>query len=119
MIRRFGYVYRKPIPTQLQRITTPEGERIEQKVRRIVEDNEPIKDGAPEIYTERGDGVLAAYNIRTDRFEVAVEAMDKVTRSRIAQSDARAQNAESGKVIDIQEGSKGSNDGGETPANAR
>ena len=52
------------------------GESIEHKVRRIVNNKEPIKDGAPLIYTERKDGVQPSYNIRTDRFEVAVEAMN-------------------------------------------
>lgn len=60
------------------------GETIEAKVRRIVNNKEPIKDGAPLIYTDRKDGVLPGYNIRTDRFDVAVEAMDKVTKSKLA-----------------------------------
>lgn len=64
-----------------------EGETIEQKVERITQNGEPIKDGAPLIYTDRKDGVQAGYNIRTDRFEVAVEAMDKVHRSDIARRD--------------------------------
>jgi hypothetical protein len=64
-----------------------EGETIEQKVRRIVSNKEPIKDGAPLIYTERKDGVQAGYNIRTDRFEVAVDAMDKVTKAKVAQRE--------------------------------
>lgn len=55
-----------------------EGETIEQKMERVLETGEPIEDGAPEIFTERKDGVNAAYNIRTDRWEVACEAMDKV-----------------------------------------
>lgn len=54
------------------------GERLETKVRRITTNKEPIKDGAPIIYTERKDGVLPEYDIRTDRFEIAVEAMDRV-----------------------------------------
>ena len=44
-----------------------EGEQIEEKVRRIVNNNEPITDGAPIIFTEKKDGVLPEYNIRTDR----------------------------------------------------
>lgn len=63
-----------------------EGETIEQKVRRIVENNEPIKDGAPIIYTERKDGVIPAYNVRTDRFDVAIMAMDAVNKAKIAKS---------------------------------
>lgn len=58
-----------------------EGETIETKVERIINNKEPIKDGAPMIYTERKDGVKKAYNIRTDRWIEAVDAMDKVEKS--------------------------------------
>lgn len=64
-----------------------EGESIEQKVNRIVNNKEAIKDGAPVIYTERKDGVMAGYNIRTDRWDEAVEAMDKVHKSKIAKRE--------------------------------
>ena len=63
-----------------------EGESIEQKVCRITENNEPITDGAPIIYTNREDGVLPAYNIRTDRWEVAQQAMDAVNQANLAKS---------------------------------
>lgn len=62
------------------------GETIEAKVRRITENNEPITDGAPIIYTNRDDGVLPAYNIRTDRWEVAQAAMDAVNQANLAKS---------------------------------
>jgi len=64
-----------------------EGETIENKVERITINKEPIKDGAPLIYTDRKDGVQAGYNIKTDRFEIAVEAMDKVSGSIRARRD--------------------------------
>lgn len=60
-----------------------EGESIENKVNRILINKEPITDGAPLIYTKRQDGVLPGYNIRTDRFDVAIEAMDKVSKSKL------------------------------------
>ena len=63
-----------------------EGESIENKVRRITENNEPITDGAPIIYTNRDDGVLPAYNIRTDRWDVAQQAMDAVNQANLAKS---------------------------------
>ncbi len=66
-----------------------EGEPIEVKIERIVNNGEPIKDGAPEIYTERKEGVIAAYNIKTDRFEIACEAMDKVEKSVTAKREER------------------------------
>ena len=62
------------------------GESIETKVKRITENNEPITDGAPIIYTNREDGVLPAYNIRTDRWEVAQQAMDAVNQANLAKS---------------------------------
>lgn len=63
-----------------------EGESIEQKVCRITENNEPITDGAPIIYTNREDGVLPAYDIRTDRWEIAQQAMDAVNQANLAKS---------------------------------
>ena len=59
-------------------IRLKEGEYIEEKVRRITENGEPIEDGAPIIYTERKDGVNPAYDIRTDRWEIAQSAMEQV-----------------------------------------
>lgn len=73
----------KPIKTNYE---YQEGESIETKVRRIVENNEPITDGAPIIYTNRDDGVLPAYNIRTDRWDVAQAAMDAVNQANLAKS---------------------------------
>lgn len=64
-----------------------EGETIEMKVRRIVEQKEPITDGAPIIYTERNQGVMPEYNIRSDRFDIALDAMDKISKSRIAKRE--------------------------------
>lgn len=64
----------------------PVGETIEKKIERIVHTNEPITDGAPIIFTEKKDGVLAGTNIRTDRWEIAAEAMNVVHRSQTAKS---------------------------------
>lgn len=63
-----------------------DGETIEEKVRRVVENKEPISDGAPIVFTEKKDGVLPQFNIRTDKWEIALDAMDKVQASRIAKS---------------------------------
>jgi len=66
------------------------GETIEEKVFRITVNKEPIKDGAPLIYVDKDSGVQAGFNIRTDRFEVAVEAMNKVTKSHLAKREQKA-----------------------------
>ncbi|AXH77140.1 MAG: hypothetical protein [Microviridae sp.] len=73
------------------------GETIEQKVRRIVSNKEPITDGAPLIYTERKDGVQPDYDIRTDRFDVALDAMDIVTKSYQAKRKQRIELGEEAK----------------------
>lgn len=68
-------------------VNTYEGETLENKVRRIVDNKEPITDGAPIIYTMKADGVIKAYNIRTDRWEIAQDAMDTVNKTMIARSE--------------------------------
>lgn len=91
------YKYEKPTTTSIKVNTSYEGEMIETKVNRIVNNGEPINDAAPLIYTERKDGVEPAYNIRTDRFEIAVEAMDTVHKTNLAKRDEKA------KIIGIDE----------------
>lgn len=66
---------------RLKSIEIYEGESIETKCARILQDKEPITDTAPIIYTAKEDGVLPAYNIRTDRFDIAMDAYDKITRA--------------------------------------
>lgn len=63
------------------------GERIEQKIDRIVNNKEPITDGAPIIYTERKHGVMPDYDIRTDKWEHAIDGTDKITKSRLAKRE--------------------------------
>ena len=59
-----------------------EGERLECKIERMTENNEPIGETAPLIYTPRKDGVIAAYDIRTDKWDIALDAMSKVNKTR-------------------------------------
>lgn len=66
---------------RLKSVEIYEGESIETKCARILQDKEPITDTAPIIYTAKEDGVLPAYNIRTDRFDIAMDAYDKIARA--------------------------------------
>jgi hypothetical protein len=93
-----------------------EGEPIEHKVARVVKNGEPIKDGAPLVYTERKDGVNAAYNIRTDRWEIAADAMDKVHKTMIAKRDSKGVNPDGkeAKVVKLDTKKK---DSGAEPTN--
>lgn len=54
------------------------GESIEEKVRKVTADNTNIEAISPMIYTERKDGVLPEYNIRTDKWDIAQQAMDTI-----------------------------------------
>lgn len=72
------------VKTCITRIPTEQGESIEEMVRRATENNEPISATAPMIYTEEADGVRPEYDIRTDRNELALEAIDKYQKSQIA-----------------------------------
>lgn len=82
--------------TSIKRNESSEGEPIEHKIERIVNNKEPIKDGAPPIYTERKEGVKASTNIRTDRFEIAIKGFDVIEKS------YKARRENQGKVIPIE-----------------
>lgn len=82
--------------TRLQIRDCSEGETIEMKIRRITNNKEPISDGAPIIYTERKEGVKPEFNIRTDRWEIAVDAMDKVSSNKIAKREERHKSPDAG-----------------------
>lgn len=62
---------------------TYEAEPREVKLRKIISgETSSMEDGVfPTIYTEKKDGVQPEYDIRTDRFEVAIDAMDKINQS--------------------------------------
>lgn len=51
------------------------GEPIEHKLERVVTNGEGVEDGAPAIYTERKDGILPAYDIRADKWDIALDAL--------------------------------------------
>ncbi|WVR22124.1 MAG: hypothetical protein [Malazfec virus 3] len=90
--------------TQLTGNPTIEGETIEQKLERKRHNKEVITDGAPIIYTERKDGVQKAYDIRADRWEIAIEAKDRMTRENIAKREASMKVVKDDVAIDNNDG---------------
>lgn len=60
-----------------------QAEPREVKLRKIISgEANNMEDGVfPTIYTEKKDGVQPEFDIRTDRFEVAIDAMDKINQS--------------------------------------
>nr|WAE43519.1 MAG: hypothetical protein [Microviridae sp.] len=88
------YNIRIPEKGSLQCNDSVEGETIEAKVRRIMESGEPITDGAPPIYTERKQGIHPETNIRTDRFDWALEATDLITKQKKTKREEYTTNRE-------------------------
>lgn len=62
---------------------TYQAEPREVKLRKIINgESSDMDDGVfPTIYTEKKDGVMPEHDIRTDRFEVAIDAIDKINQS--------------------------------------
>lgn len=62
---------------------TYQAEPREVKLRKIISgESSDMEDGVfPTIYTEKKDGVMPENDIRTDRFEIAIDAIDKINQS--------------------------------------
>lgn len=71
-----------------------EGENIITKIRRILDENEPLTDGAPLIYTPKEDGVRPEYDIRTDKWQIAINAMDRVNAYKLSDYTKNGKNPE-------------------------
>ena len=109
--------YTNPVLTDYAEAELIEGERIEDKVRRLMDEKSPINDGAPMIYTERKDGVLPAYDIRTDRWEIAQKAMEENMKAISAKRKHDYDAVLTGEKNDAVSGNKDIN-GGATVASA-
>lgn len=62
---------------------TDKGETLITKIQRILDENEPLTDGTPMIYTPKQAGVRDDCNIRTDKWVLAMNAMDKVNNHKL------------------------------------
>lgn len=80
------------VKSQIKRECLQEGESLEEMIRRCTESNEPIEATAPMIYTEEADGVQPQYDPRSDRFEIALDAIDKYQKSSAASSANKDEN---------------------------
>lgn len=72
--------------TRLHVNESVEGQSIEDKMRNVTLSGEPIDNAAPLIYTDKKDGALPQYDVRADRWDIALETTDRVTRANIAKS---------------------------------
>lgn len=62
-----------------------EGQSIEEKMRKIIETKEPVKCVTTKLYQKRKDGVAPECDIRTDRFDIAIEAMHNVAVNELSE----------------------------------
>lgn len=59
------------------------GETLIKKCQRILDEGEPLTDGAPMIYTPKQAGVRDDCNVRTDKWTLAMSAMDRVNNHKL------------------------------------
>lgn len=55
-----------------------EGKILEYEIEAMMQNKEPIKGTAELIFTKKRDGVLAAYNPRTDKFDELINAANEM-----------------------------------------
>lgn len=81
---------------------TEKGETLIKKIQRILDENEPLTDGAPMIYTPKQAGVRDDCNVRTDKWALAMNAMDRVNNYKLNEylkkGEAEAPKAEEGQT---------------------
>ena len=80
-------------------------------MRKATEEKKPIEAVAPMIYTEKSKGIIPEYDIRTDRFEIAQAAMEKLNSVKFAET-AKAEEIIGGQDLEKQSGREA---GGATP----
>ena len=91
----------------MRSVKTVEGQTMETMVARFMNNQTDIERSQPLIYTERREGVLAGYDIRTDRFEIALEAMDKSSKSMSAKRESKLEIVNDDPKGDDIQGTKG------------
>lgn len=77
----FNKTRRKYETTDIVVTHKDKGESIEEMLRRMTTNNEGIDVEFPEIFTPANEGVMPAYDIRADKFDIALQANDKYTAS--------------------------------------
>lgn len=82
------------------------GMTIEEKVRQMMDQNEPITDAVPMIYTSKEDGVKPEHDIRTSKWDYAIDAMGEVSNYKktkylqTGQNEANTENNNNGNMSD-------------------
>lgn len=76
--------------TKLKINRTEEGEFLHTKIERMIANKEDITEGVSQlIYTERKEGVRPEFNPRADKWDIALEGMDKASKSALARRNEK------------------------------
>lgn len=91
--------------TQIVKNDSYEADPLCIKLQKIMEGKGKIDESAPIIYTEKRQGVIPSYDIRTDRFEVARVAKEKLReiiakREETPKAESGAENSNSDGNLD-------------------
>lgn len=100
----------KPERTSIHCNDSYEGESIEQKMRRVRMQNAPIEETGQGIWPE-GTEVLPLHDVRTDRFDLALDAANNTERVNMARSESAPEMQEGG-------GEVGTGNGEQAPPDA-
>lgn len=68
-------------------------ETLEQKLERIFNNGETPDGSAPLTYTEKDEGIPASMNVRSDKWEYAAEAADKIYEQKEAINQMKKEGA--------------------------
>lgn len=76
-------MYAKPKyhSTKVERNQSVQGEPMHIKIERMMTNGDKSDETVELIFTERNEGVLNGYNIRTDRFDIALDALSVAEKS--------------------------------------
>lgn len=77
-----------------------EGDTIEQRVEKIMNNNEPITDGATQLFTDRADGVIPEYDVRTDKWDQAIDMTTEISKRKFEARQKRIDERIKGKAVE-------------------
>lgn len=85
-----------PKGTSIRKYEVTEGETIEQMMRRIQHNNEPIEANKTigRVYHERREGVTPETNIRSDAFDLALEGAEIAVGAHVKKREERQSKGE-------------------------
>lgn len=75
--------------TSLRVSKIQEGETMEHKMQRMMQQGADVNDVTELIFTERKEGVIPETDVRNEAWDVAVEATDAASRDHLTKRDAR------------------------------